>query len=324
MTTMAEPLFPGTLVSVVGAGTMGSGIAHVAARAGHPVVLFDAQPDALERARRGIAKDLAFLVSKQRIEAAEADAILGRITTAPDLEATARSALVIEAIAEDRAAKRSLFAALEALVADDCILATNTSSFPIGDIAKAVPEADRARVAGLHYFMPAHLVPLVEIVRSEFTADWVVDRLEGWMRDARKAPIRVNKDICGFIGNRLQAALIREALYLVESGVTTAQGIDDAVRFGFGFRFLACGPMKQKEFSGWDTNLAAGNVIYPTLCNNAKHGAMLHGMVAAGHIGMKTKQGFWEYTDEKIAAEKAAYEKKLRQAFELLQSELGG
>jgi 3-hydroxybutyryl-CoA dehydrogenase len=110
----------------------------------------------------------------------------------------------------------------------------------------------------------------------------------------------------------------------VESGVTTAQGIDDAVRFGFGFRFLACGPMKQKEFSGWDTNLAAGNVIYPTLCNNAKHGDMLHGMVAAGHIGMKTKHGFWDYTDEKIATEKAAYEKKLRQAFELLQSELGG
>ena len=172
--------------------------------------------------------------------------------------------------------------------------------------------------------MPAHLVPLVEIVRSEFTADWVVDSLEGWMRAARKAPIRVNKDICGFIGNRLQAALIREALYLVESGVTTAQGIDDAVRFGFGFRFLACGPMKQKEFSGWDTNLAAGNVIYPTLCNNAKHGEMLHGMIAAGQIGMKTKRGFWEYTDEKIAAEKGAYEKKLRQAFELLQSELGG
>jgi hypothetical protein len=114
---------------------MGSGIAHVAARAGQLVVLFDAQPEALDRARKGIAKDLAFLVSKQRLDATEADAILGRITMASDLEATARSALVIEAIAEDRAAKRSLFAALEAIVADDCILATNTSSISITDIA---------------------------------------------------------------------------------------------------------------------------------------------------------------------------------------------
>ena len=303
---------------VVGGGIMGAGIATSFASAGWTVHVMSPS----KKTRDGLPASIRTGLSKLQVDESLADKV--GIHESLDTVPWPALALVVESVTEDLPLKQRLFPDLAARSTAQTILATNTSSFPIGDIAKAVPEADRARVAGLHYFMPAHLVPLVEIVRSEFTADWVVDRLEGWMRDARKAPIRVNKDICGFIGNRLQAALIRETLYLVESGVTTAQGIDDAVRFGFGFRFLACGPMKQKEFSGWDTNLAAGNVIYPTLCNNTKHGEMLHGMVAAGHIGMKTKHGFWEYTDEKIAAEKAAYEKKLRQAFELLQSELGG
>jgi 3-hydroxybutyryl-CoA dehydrogenase len=305
-------------VLVVGGGIMGGGIATSFASAGWTVHVMSPS----QKTRDALPATLRTGLAKLQADESIADTV--GIHASLDTVPWDSLALVVESVSEDLPLKQRLFPDLAARAPKQAILATNTSSFPIGEIAKSVPEADRARVAGLHYFMPAHLVPLVEIVRSEYTADWVVDRLEGWMRDARKAPIRVNKDICGFIGNRLQAALIREALYLVESGVTTAQGIDDAVRFGFGFRFLACGPMKQKEFSGWDTNLAAGNVIYPTLCNNAKHGEMLHGMVAAGHIGMKTKHGFWEYDDAKIAEEKAAYEKKLRQAFELLQSELGG
>jgi len=302
---------------VVGGGIMGAGIATSFASAGWTVHVMSPS----EKTRAGLPASLRTGLEKLGVDAALADKV--GIHASLDSVPWAGLTLVVESVTEDLALKQRLFPDLAARSAATTILATNTSSFPIGEIAKGLSEADRTRVAGLHYFMPAHLVPLVEIVRSQWTADWVVDALEGWMRAARKAPIRVNKDITGFIGNRLQAALIREALYLVESGVTDAQGIDDAVRFGFGFRFLACGPMKQKEFSGWDTNLAAGNVIYPTLATNAKHGEMLHKMIADGHIGMKTKRGFWEYDDAKIALEKAAYEKKLRQAFELLQSELG-
>lgn len=231
--------------------------------------------------------------------------------------------LVVESVTEDLALKRRLFPDLASRTGARTVLVTNTSSFPIGEIASSLPEADRGRMAGLHYFMPAHMVPLVEIVRSQWTTDAVVDQLETWMREARKAPIRVNKDITGFIGNRLQHALLREALYLIEQGVTDPQGIDDAVRFGFGFRFLACGPIKQKEFSGWDTNFFSGNTIYPTLCNGDRHGERLTRMVEEGRLGMKAGAGFWDYTPERIAQEKADYERRLRAAFDILQSELG-
>lgn len=302
---------------VVGGGIMGAGIATSFAAAGWTVHVMS--PSA--KTRDALPATLRTGLSKLGTDEGLADAV--GIHDSLDTVPWSSLALVVESVTENLGLKQQLFPDLAKRSGPQTILSTNTSSFPIGEIANAVDEADRPRIAGLHYFMPAHLVPLVEIVRSKWTADWVVDRLESWMRAARKAPIRVDKDITGFIGNRLQAALVREALYLVESGATTAQGIDDAVRFGFGFRFLACGPMKQKEFSGWDTTFAAGNVIYPTLCNGTKHGEMLTRMAAEGRIGMKTKRGFWDYTDEKIAAEKAEYEKKLRAAFELLQSELG-
>jgi 3-hydroxybutyryl-CoA dehydrogenase len=142
------------------------------------------------------------------------------------------------------------------------------------------------------------------------------------MRAAHKAPIRVDKDVPGFVGNRLQAALLREALYLVETGVTTAQGVDDAVRFGFGFRFMACGPMKQREFAGWDGHLRSGNTLYGELCASGRHGEMLHRMVAEGKLGLKTRQGFWTYTEEQVESEKRDYERKLLAAFEMLRPEL--
>lgn len=304
-------------VLVVGGGIMGGDIATSFVAAGWSVHVSSPSAKTREalpaRLRAGLAK-------LGRDEAAAAT-----VGVHADLDSVpwGSLSLVVESVTEDLALKRRLFPDLAARAPAQVLLVTNTSSFPIGEIASSLPEAERARVAGLHYFMPAHMVPLVEIVRSQWTADAVVDQLETWMREARKAPIRVNKDITGFIGNRLQHALLREALYLIEQGVTDPQGIDDAVRFGFGFRFLACGPIKQKEFSGWDTNFFSGNTIYPTLCNGERHGEMLTRMVDEGRLGMKAGAGFWDYTPERIAREKADYERRLRAAFEILQSELG-
>ncbi len=304
-------------VLVVGGGIMGGDIATSFVAAGWTVHVSSPSQKTREaipgRLRAGLAK-------LGRDEAAAAGVgVHADLATVP----WGSLSLVVESVTEDLALKRRLFPDLAARTSPQTLLVTNTSSFPIGEIASSLPEADRARMAGLHYFMPAHMVPLVEIVRSQWTADATVDRLENWMREARKAPIRVNRDITGFIGNRLQHALLREALYLIEQGVTDAQGIDDAVRFGFGFRFLACGPIKQKEFSGWDTNFFSGNTIYPTLCNGQQHGEMLTGMVNGGRLGMKTGAGFWDYTPERLAQEKADYERRLRAAFDILQSELG-
>jgi 3-hydroxybutyryl-CoA dehydrogenase len=136
-----------------------------------------------------------------------------------------------------------------------------------------------------------------------------------------KAPIAVSKDVPGFVGNRLQHALMREALWLVANGVTTPEGIDTAVRFGFGFRYIACGPMMQKELSGWDTNLYAGTSVYPHLYNEKAPPPFLKEMVAKGHVGMKAKHGLWEWTDESVAREKARIERCLQAGMEILKSD---
>ena len=169
--------------------------------------------------------------------------------------------------------------------------------------------------------MPAHLVPLVEVVQAEFTEKKIADWLEQNQKELGKAPVRVNKDIPGFIGNRLQHAMLREAMYLIADGVVSPEGIDTAVRYGFGFRFIACGPMLQKEMSGWDTNLYAAKSLYPSLHTDQEPPQFLKDMVGNGHIGMKTKRGLWEWNDESIAKEKARIEKALQAAFQILKQD---
>ena len=228
--------------------------------------------------------------------------------------------LVVEAATENIDLKRKLFSQLEALARPDIPLVSNTSNFQIGEIGKHLKT--RSRVAGMHYFMPAHLVPLVEIIKADFTDVKVCDWLEQNQRDLGKMPVRVNKDIPGFIGNRLQHAMMREALYLISDGVVSPEGVDAAVRFGFGFRFLACGPMMQKEMSGWDTNYYAATSLYPDLHADKKAAPVVQAMMDKGHLGMKTKQGMWTWDDEGIKKEKGRIEKVLQQAIAILNADM--
>ena len=227
--------------------------------------------------------------------------------------------LVIEAVTEDLPLKQKLFSRLETLVRPDTPLTTNTSNFQIGAVSQGLKTAQR--VAGLHFFMPAHLVPLVEVVSADSTDPAVAAKLEQIMKDVGKAPIRVNKDVPGFVGNRLQQALMREAMWMIHDGVTTAEGIDTAVRYGFGFRFVACGPFLQKEMSGWDTNFAVATSLYPQLHNETTPPPFFKQMVERGHVGMKAKHGFWPWTDDTIAQEKARIEKALQAGFAILEAD---
>jgi 3-hydroxybutyryl-CoA dehydrogenase len=229
--------------------------------------------------------------------------------------------LVVEAAVEDLPLKQKLFAQVEALARPDIPLTTNTSNFPIGEIGKSLKT--RSRVAGLHFFMPAHLVPLVEIVSGAHTDPTVAESLVALVRTLNKAPIWVKKDVPGFVGNRLQHAMLREALYLIADGIVSPEGIDDAVRYGFGFRFIACGPILQKEMSGWDTNCVVGTALYPHLYSTSAYPAPVKAMVDRGHLGMKTKRGFWEWTDESIAKEKARIERRLQAGMDILKNDPG-
>jgi 3-hydroxybutyryl-CoA dehydrogenase len=227
--------------------------------------------------------------------------------------------LVVEAATEDLPLKQRLFAEVEALAGPGVPLATNTSNFPIGKVGEGLKH--RERVLGLHFFMPAHLVPLVEIVSADATDPEIAEQLVDLMKALGKAPIWVKKDVPGFVGNRIQHAMMREALYLIQDGIVSPEGVDTAVRYGFGFRFIACGPILQKEMSGWDTNYLVASALYPHLYTNDGPPEVLKEMNEQKRLGMKTKRGFWEWDDQKIAKEKARIEKALQAGMEILKND---
>ena len=303
-------------VVIIGGGIMGGDIATIfAAGNWHVHVMSPSQ-----KTRDALPARLA--AGLQKLGADAADTALLKTYASLDAIPWREVDLVVEAATEDLELKKKLFTRLEALARPEIPLASNTSTFPIGAIGKHLKT--RSRVVGLHYFMPAHLVPLVEVIQAEFTDQAIADWLEQNQKALGKAPVRVNKDIAGFIGNRLQHAMMREALYLIADGVVSPEGIDTAVRYGFGFRFLACGPMLQKEMSGWDTNFYAGTSLYPSLHNEQAPPQFLKDMVANGRIGMKTRRGLWQWTDASAAREKARIEKVLQAAFTILKADTVG
>jgi len=300
-------------VVIVGGGIMGGDIATIFAAGNWAVHVMRPSAKTRDSLPARVVAGLGKLGADAKLAA--------NVRTYDKLEAIAWNDvdLVVEAATEELALKQKIFSQLEALARPEIPLTSNTSTIPIGDIGGHLKT--RSRVAGLHYFMPAHLVPLVEIIQAEHTDKAVVDWLEQSQRELGKAPVRLNKDIPGFLGNRLQHAMMREALYLVADGVVTPEGVDTAVRYGFGFRFLACGPMLQKEMSGWDTNLHGGDSVYPHLYAEKGPPQFLRDMVAKGHIGMKARHGLWEWTDESIAKEKARIEKVLQAALQILKAD---
>ncbi len=227
--------------------------------------------------------------------------------------------IVVETVTEDLALKQKLFAEMEALARPGAAITSNSSSFPISEIAKGLKS--QSRMLGLHFFMPAHLIPLVEVVRSVHSDVKQAERLGEIMSSLGKRPVQVKKDVIGFLGNRIQGALMREALWLIEQGVASPEDIDATVRLSFGFRYAAAGPIVQKEHSGWDTTCAVAKIIWPDLSNANGPPPILQRNVDEGRIGFKTKRGFFEWNDESIAKERARYEHALRKCLEIFREE---
>jgi len=227
--------------------------------------------------------------------------------------------LVVETVTEDLALKQKLFAEMETLAKPDAALTSNSSSFPISQIGKGLKT--QHRMMGLHFFMPAHLIPLVEVVRSVHTEPAQAERVGATMSSLGKRPVQVKKDVIGFLGNRIQGALMREALWLIEQGVASPEDVDATVRLSFGFRYAAAGPIVQKEHSGWDTTCAVAKIIWPDLSNAPGPPPILQRNVDEGRIGFKTKRGFFEWDDESIAKERARYERALRKCLEIFREE---
>lgn len=228
--------------------------------------------------------------------------------------------LVIECAPEVLSIKKSIFTTLEKLSLPNTILASNSSSFPISDIAEGLVTA--GRMVGLHFFMPAHIVPLVEVVKGKDTDDEAAKALYAFMKRCGSVPILAHKDLPGFVANRLQHALAREAYSLIQANIVSPEDIDAAVRFGFGFRYLAAGPILQKEHGGIDVHAAAAATIYPSLSNVAIPPESLSGKVKEGKIGMKSGEGFYKWNEQDMAAEKARYQSVLKAGLNVLVNEL--
>ncbi len=223
---------------------------------------------------------------------------------------------VIETVTEDFDLKRSLFAALDARVPAGVPIGSNSSGFPITRIAAGL--ATRSRMFNAHYFMPAHLVPLVEVALGVDSDPALGEAVCALYRRAGKKPVLVRQDIPGFLANRIQHALMREALDLIDRGIASPEDVDTAVRYSFGFRYAACGPMMQKEISGWDSMARAAAEIYPSLSNTHVLSQCVDSIIKAGKTGMKAGAGFTEWPAALAARERGAYDKRLKAAFDVL------
>jgi 3-hydroxybutyryl-CoA dehydrogenase len=279
-------------VAVIGAGLMGHGIAQVFATAGHETTITDTSKDVLQAARGHIKRNL----EQMRIESA---AVLDRIHLSGDLAETVSDAnLVIEAATERIELKQQLFKGIADAAPQSAILTSNTSVIPITRIGEHLEKQARFRLVGTHWWNPPHLVPLVEVVATNYTADSVFDETFEILREVGKTPVKVYKDVPGFIGNRLQHAMWREAISLVERGVCDAQTIDTVVKQSFGMRLPVLGPMENADLVGLELARAVHQIIFPDLDCGKEPSPMLVDLLEKGHAGMRTGKGLREWTAE--------------------------
>ena len=291
-------------VSVVGAGLMGHGIAQEFLAAGYPVRLHDVTGEKLAAARENIRKNILMLSTLGLASPGAAESAPARLTTTTDLgEAVAEADIVIEAAFENLDLKREIFRSLDALAPEHAILASNSSSFMPGLVASATRRPANVLVA--HYFNPPYLLPLVEIVRHETTSDETVNTVVALLESLGKTPVIVRREAPGFIGNRLQAALFREALSIVEQGIATPADVDTVIKNGFGRRLGAAGVFEIWEIAGWDLVLAICENLFPSLESRTTPAPTLREMVARGELGVKSERGFYDWTPESISALKA-------------------
>jgi 3-hydroxybutyryl-CoA dehydrogenase len=284
-------------IGVVGAGLMGHGIAMELAAAGYQVSLHDLSPEILQRAMATVQVDLRTLVEAGMLTAAQAEAAPGRLRPTTDLAELARDAdLVIEAVAERLEVKHAVFGQLDTLCPERTILATNSSTLTASQIAPATCRPDRVLVA--HYWNPPYLLPLVEIVGGPDTSPETVQTVYAFMRHIGKNPVVLQKEAPGFIGNRLQFALFREALSLVERGVARPEDVDLVVRSSFGRRLAVAGPFEVFDLAGYDVIHNACAYVFPDLDCSKEPPALLRQRVERGELGVKTGQGFYSWTRE--------------------------
>jgi 3-hydroxybutyryl-CoA dehydrogenase len=292
-------------IAVIGAGLMGHGIAQVFALAGHDVTITDSHMPSLDTAKARIAANLRDLGDDERA--------VEHVRPVGDLADCVRDAdYVVEAVLEDMPLKQALFGEIERYVRSDTILASNTSVMPITQIMQGLRE--RTRALGTHWWNPPFLVPLVEVIGTQWTSQQAIDFTMALHAAAGKRPAHVKKDVPGFIGNRLQHALWREAISLVERGICDAATVDTVIKACFGRRLAVLGPLENADMVGTDLTLAIHKTVLPDIDHRPGPSPYLERLVAEGKLGFKSGEGFRKWSPEEQAALRAKVFKHLKAA----------
>lgn len=292
------------MVGIAGAGTMGASMAQIFAEKGYDVVVYDAFEEGLRRGEHLVEVNQASLVSSGALTQAQSDAIRARLqfVYAPmeqlhTVEAFRRCDIIVESVLEKLEVKQAFWEAVSRLVKPTCLMATNTSGLSITKIAARV--ADKSRFCGMHWFNPSHIVPLVEVISGAETAPETLETVYALALAVGKKPIYVKKDAPGFIANRLQAAILREALYIVEQGIGDYADVDGAMKYGLGFRYACLGPCEVVDQGGLDIHHHIATYLWAELCDDKYPSGQFEEIYQAGHYGVKTGRGFYDYSGDK-------------------------
>jgi len=278
---------------------MGAGIAGELARAGCRVNLVDLNDTVLRQGMRGMRDAQDALIAAKLVSARSAQAACKRVKPLTDLEAACAGVqLLVEAVSENMATKKKMFRRFDALCPKRAVLASNTSGLSISEIASATERP--TRVAGMHFWNPPHIVPLVEVTKGKKTTNSTAQLLMGMSRRIGKRPILVRCDVPGFVGNRLQFAVLREALHLLGEGIASAEDIDTAMTAGPGLRYGLLGPLRTADLGGLDVFLAISKYLFRELNSDSKPSPVLDRLVRRNKLGAKTSGGFYEYSKSEL------------------------
>ena len=293
-------------VAVLGAGKMGLGIAQLFATRGHEVKVIYVYDDKTRYdAAEVIRGNLSVLVENEVLTQGEADAALDRIGFADTIEETAGFAdIVFEGIIENLEIKQNYFAKMDGIFPVSTVLATNTSAISITEIAEK--SVHKERIIGTHYWNPAYLIPLVEVIKTKYVSEETVRKTYDLLAEAGKKPVIVKKDVPGFLANRMQHALFREALSIIENGIADPADVDDAIRYGFGMRLGICPPIEVMDMGGLDLTYAIHKYLFPHIESSTVPSKLLTENIEKGNLGFKTGKGIMEWPGD--AAEKANQE----------------
>lgn len=283
-------------IVIAGAGTMGASMGETFAKFGYQVVLYDLFPAALEKAQNLIGLNQMTEVEEGVVTAEESRALLGRIAYSADMDSFRTADFVVEAILENMEVKHKFWAEASALVGEDVVLASNTSGLSITEIAKAVKKPER--FGGMHWINPPHIIPLIEVIKGEKTSDAAAQVIHGLALTAQKKPVVV-KDAPGFVLNRIQFAILRECLHIVQQGIAPAEAVDDVMKYGLGLRYACLGPFEVADLGGLDVFYNIASYLFADLCDEKEAFGMLSDRFEKKLLGVKNGGGFYDYSGGK-------------------------